>query len=241
MRNNNYIKKYIDEISKSTKSILIKQNKKLSQVADLFCKTYFNDGMIYIFGTGHSHMIAEESHFRAGGFAPMCPILSSSTMLHESATFSSKIERTKGIASQLLNKYKITSNDIVIIISNSGVNQAPIEAAIYAKNKKCKVIGISSLKYSKKIQKNKKLYQLADIHIDNNGLAGDAIISINNYKVAPFSTIAGVVIINSIISEVAFKLKEEDPFPFYISSNMPNSKSHNERLFKKYQSRNPHL
>ena len=241
MRKNNYIKKYIDEISKSTKSILIKQNKILSQVADLFCKTYFNDGMIYVFGTGHSHMIAEEGHFRAGGFAPMCPILSSSTMLHESATFSSKIERTKGIASQLLNKYKITSNDIVIIISNSGVNQAPIEAAIYAKNKKCKVIGISSLKYSKKIQKNKKLYQLADIHIDNNGLAGDAIISINNYKVAPFSTVAGVVIINSIISEVAFKLKEENPFPFYISSNMPNSQSHNEKLFKKYQSRNPHL
>ena len=83
-------------------------------------------------------MIAEEGHFRAGGFAPICPILSSSTMLHESATFSSQIERTKGVASQLLDKYNLTSNDIIIIISNSGVNQAPIEAALYAKKGKLK-------------------------------------------------------------------------------------------------------
>ena len=241
MNKNHYLKKYISESSKSLNLILKTQNNKLNQAVDLFCKTYFNNGMIYIFGTGHSHMIAEEGHFRAGGFAPMCPILSSSTMLHESATFSSKIERTKGVASQLLEKYNLTPNDIIIIASNSGVNQAPIEAALYAKKKKSKIIGISSLKYSNKISKNKKLYQLSDIHIDNCGPRGDAIININKYKVAPFSTIGGVAIINSIISEVAFKLREENPFPFYISSNMPNSKLHNEKLFKKYRSRNPHL
>ena len=68
-------------------------------------KTYKNDGLIYLFGTGHSHMLAEDGHFRAGGFAPICPILSTNIMLHESATLSSKIERTEGIATQILNKY----------------------------------------------------------------------------------------------------------------------------------------
>ncbi len=241
MIKNSYVNKYIAETKKSIELISKTQNKKLNQAADLFCRTYFNNGMIYIFGTGHSHMIAEEGHFRAGGFAPICPILSSSTMLHESATFSSQIERTKGVASQLLDKYNLTSKDIIIIISNSGVNQAPIEAALYAKKRKSKVIGISSLKYSKKINKNKKLYQLSDLHIDNCGPRGDAIISVNKYRVAPFSTIGGAAIINSIISEVAYKLRDENPFPFYISSNMPNSKVHNERLFAKYRSRNPHL
>ncbi len=241
MNKNSYIKKYFSEISKSIEIIFKTQNKKLNQAADIFCKTYLNNGMIYIFGTGHSHMLAEEGHFRAGGFAPICPILSSSTMLHESATFSSQIERTKGVASQLLDKYNLTSNDVIIIISNSGVNQAPIEAAEYAKNKKSKIIGISSLKYSKKIKKNKKLYHLSDLHIDNCGPRGDAIVSINKYRVAPFSTIGGAAIINSIISEVAYRLRNEKPFPFYISSNMPNSKLHNEKLFAKYRSRNPHL
>ena len=64
------------------------------------------DGMIYIFGTGHSHMLAEEGHFRAGGFAPICPILNSSLMLHEDTTFSSVLERTEGVATKLINNFK---------------------------------------------------------------------------------------------------------------------------------------
>ena len=57
-------------------------------------------------------------------------------MLHESATLSSKIERTEGIATEILNKYKITSKDILVIFSNSGVNQVPIESALFAKKSK---------------------------------------------------------------------------------------------------------
>ena len=57
------------------------------------------------FGTGHSHMLAEEGHFRAGGFAPICPILFSGLMLHE-GSLSGEIERTAGIATRVLN-YKL--------------------------------------------------------------------------------------------------------------------------------------
>ena len=63
--------------------------------------------MIYIFGTGHSHMLAEEGHFRAGGFAPICPILNSDLMLHKNTIVSSVLERRAGVASKLLKKYKI--------------------------------------------------------------------------------------------------------------------------------------
>ena len=60
-------------------------------------------------------------------------------------------------------------------------------------------------------------------------------------KVSAFSTIAGSFILNSIIAETAKLAKNDDPFPFYISSNMPKSKEHNEMLLKKYRARNPHL
>ena len=125
---NNY-KIYLKKISNLLEKISIQESKKIIEVAKEFVKTYRKDGMIYLFGTGHSHMLAEEGHFRAGGFAPICPILNSSLMLHENTIFSSVLERTEGVASNLLKKYNITSKDILVIFTNSGVNQAPIEAA----------------------------------------------------------------------------------------------------------------
>ena len=238
-------KEYFEIVQSKLKDIYINQSTKIIEIAKLFYTTYKNDGLIYLFGTGHSHMLAEDGHFRAGGFAPICPILSTNIMLHESATLSSKIERTEGIATEILNKYKITSKDILVIFSNSGVNQVPIESALFAKKIKCKVVGIFSSNYSKIAplsQLGKRLSELSDIYIDNYGPPGDALVEIKEgVKVSAFSTIAGSFILNSIIAETAKLAKNEDPFPFYISSNMPKSKEHNEKLLKKYKVRNPHL
>ncbi len=236
---------YENKISQLLKKISTKENKKIITVANEFFKTYKKNGMIYLFGTGHSHMIAEEGHFRAGGFAPICPILHSSLMLHENTNLSAVLERTEGIATNILEKYNINAKDILVIFSNSGVNHAPIEAAYYAKKIKCKTVGVSSENYSnlaKKSKYKKKLSTVVDYHIDNCGPPGDALISIKkNHSVSPFSTIAGSFILNSIISEVAELCRNEKPFPFYISGNMPNSKRHNNNLLKKYISRNPHI
>ncbi len=241
----NMYKLYENKICKLLKNISTQESKKIITVANEFFKTYKKNGMIYLFGTGHSHMIAEEGHFRAGGFAPICPILHSSLMLHENTNLSSVLERTDGIATNILEKYSIQAKDILVIFSNSGVNHAPIEAAYYAKKIKCKTVGVSSESYAnlaKKSKYKKKLSTVVDYHIDNCGPPGDALISIKkNHSVSPFSTIAGSFILNSIISEVAELCRNEKPFPFYISGNMPNAKKHNNNLLKKYKSRNPHI
>ena len=237
--------KFQKEINNNIEKIVINQKEIFMQLAKLFYQTYKNNGMIYIFGTGHSHMLAEEGHFRAGGFAPICPILNSSLMLHENTILSSSLERTEGVASELLKKYNIKSKDVLMIFTNSGVNQAPIEASYFAKKIKCKTVGVSSKQYSeiaKKSKYQKKLYEVVDYHIDNYGPPGDALIKIDNkYSTSPFSTIAGSFILNAILSEVAELAKNDDPFPFYISGNMPNAEKHNLRLMKKYKRRNPHI
>ena len=104
--------KYYGIVQSKLKDIHTNQNTKIIEISKLFYKTYKDDGLVYLFGTGHSHMLAEDGHFRAGGFAAICPILSTNIMLHESATLSSKIERTEGIATQILNKYKIMNGNI---------------------------------------------------------------------------------------------------------------------------------
>ena len=239
------IQKYKKEVFNLLEKISSNQKDKFFKVAQEFYKTYKKNGMIYIFGTGHSHMLAEEGHFRAGGFAPICPILNSSLMLHEDTIFSSVLERTEGVATNLIKKYNIESKDILVIFTNSGVNQAPLEASYIAKKLKCKTVGVSSESYSKIAKKSKykkRLSEVVDYHFDNYGPPGDAIIEIKkNLNVSPFSTIAGSFILNSIISEVAELAKNEKPFPFYISGNMPNADKHNNKLMKKYIKKNPHI
>ena len=139
------IQKYKKKIFNLLEKISTNQKDKFFKVAQEFYKTYKKNGMIYIFGTGHSHMLAEEGHFRAGGFAPICPILNSSLMLHEHTIFSSVLERTEGVATNLIKKYNIESRDILVIFTNSGVNQAPLEASYIAKKLKCKTVGVSSV------------------------------------------------------------------------------------------------
>lgn len=239
------IQKYKKEIFNLLEKISSNQKNKFLKVAQEFYKTYKKNGMIYIFGTGHSHMLAEEGHFRAGGFAPICPILNSSLMLHEDTIFSSVLERTEGVATNLIKKYNIESKDILVIYTNSGVNQAPLEASYIAKKLKCKTVGVSSESYSKIAKKSKykkRLSEVVDYHFDNYGPPGDALIRIKkNLNVSPFSTIAGSFILNSIISEVAELAKNEKLFPFYISGNMPNAEKHNKKLMKKYMKKNPHI
>lgn len=241
----NNINKYENEVLKRIKLILENQKNKIILSAEKFYQIYKNNGMIYLFGTGHSHMLAEEGHFRAGGFAPICPILFSGLMLHEGSIVSSDLERTKGISTSVLKNYKIKPKDLLVVFTNSGVNQAPLEAALYAKELNCFTIGISSLEYSKIAPKsniNSTLDEIVDIFIDNFGPPGDSLIEVDNFKkVAPFSTIGGSFIFNSIISHVAELCKNEEIFPFYISGNMPQATEHNEKLLKLYMDRNPHI
>ena len=205
------------------------------------------DGMIYLFGTGHSHMLAEEGHYRAGGLAPVCPILATSLMLHESATLSSDYERLTGLAPLVLSRYAPTDRDVMIIFSNSGVNAVPVEMALAAKEQGLTVIGVTSLQYSRQAPLSplgKRLYEIVDIVIDNHIPPGDAIVAIGEtgLSTGPASTMVGAFILNSLLTETVWRLQAGGAVPpVYISSNMPGAGEHNPVLIERYKARNPHL
>ena len=242
---NKYSLDYNFKILKILKKIIKEENKKISNSAKLIKKSYLNGGQLYIFGTGHSHMMAEESFHRAGGYAGACPILDKTIDFSLGAEKATKLERTPKVASNVLKKYKITKKDIIIIFSNSGVNHAPVEAALFAKKKNIKSIAILSYKYSKIAPLSllgKRLFEITDLFIDNKIPIGDSVVKIDKKKyVGPASTIVGSFILNLILVELAGILKNESEFPFYISSNMQGAKDNNDKLIKKYIKLNPHL
>ena len=237
-------KNYLSKINSLLDKIFKEEKNKILSSAKLIRDSYKKGGQLYIFGTGHSRLLGEEAFHRAGGFAAACPIRDDNLTFKKGAKKATSLERTPNIAKKALSKYKITKNDILMIVSNSGVNHAPVEAAMIAKQKKIKSIAITSVKYSKKAplsDLNKRLYEIVDVYIDNKIPPGDSIININKFSVGPASTITGSFILNSILIEVADMLKLEKIFPFYISSNMPNADRNNNKLENKFRKNNPHL
>lgn len=216
----------------------------MARAAAVICAAARADRRVYVFGTGHSHMLAEEVHYRAGGLAFTIPVLVGSAMLHEGAVISSVYERTEGLVGPVLERYGMQPGDVLIIASNSGVNAAPIEAADYGREIGATVIGITSVAYSTAIANGRRrLADIADIVFDNGLPPGDAVIDLpgSGLKVGPVSTAIGATVLNAVFAEVAAELSKAGNPPVYLSANMPGAKEINQALVKKYRPRNPHL
>ena len=99
---------YFDRIVDVLSNIKNTQSEKISEAAFAVAETIRNDGIIYVFGCGHSHLIALDCFYRAGGLANVCPILDTDLMLHNGAAKSSHMERMSGIAPEIIKRYCLT-------------------------------------------------------------------------------------------------------------------------------------
>ncbi|MFA6153143.1 SIS domain-containing protein [Mesorhizobium sp.] len=217
----------------------------IAAAADAIERTAKADGLVYVFGTGHSHTMAEEAHYRAGGLALTVPILAGVTMVHEGAVAGTVFERMSGIVAPVFARYPIGPNDVLIVVSNSGVNTATVEAAMIGKTVGATVIAITSEAYSRlAAQGRTRLADVADIVLDNGGPPGDATTSVagSELRVGPVSTSIGAALMNAVFVEAAARLQSAGvAAPIYLSANMPGAKEVNEALVARYRPRNPHL
>lgn len=246
----NTARQYFSTILSIQQRVIDTQQDALRAAVVILEQTLQADGRIFIFGSGHSHLLAEEGHYRAGGLAAVVPILHSALMLHEGAVLSTLLERQMGIAEPLLAGYQPEPRDCLIAISNSGVNAVPVEMAQSARRRGLKVIAIVALAYAMQAKLSAVGYRLmdvADVVIDNGGVPGDAVTPISaasrEIYAGPSSTVVGAFILNALFVEAAARVAQarDDLPPVYTSANLPNSAEHNAALLEKFRPRNPHL
>jgi uncharacterized phosphosugar-binding protein len=237
---------YLDAV-RSLQDGIRGQSDTLTEVADRMAGAVADGRRIFIFGTGHSHMIAEEGHYRAGGLACVVPILYSSLMVHESAVFSSRLERTSGLARTILEQYNPAPGDILFIFSTSGVNILPIEMALTAREIGMLTVGVTNAAYCRAAPLSaagKRLIEISDFVIDSGGVPGDAIVPVPGraWRVGPISTVMYTLIWNCLVTETVFRLLARgiEP-PIYLSNNMPDAPQHNRKLIQAWSRYNPHL
>lgn len=188
------------------------------------------DGIIYTLGSGHSLLIATELYYRAGGIANF-------DVIHDK-TFG-RAEQLPGYGKVLLESYPISSNDLLILVSNSGRNELTVEMALEAKARSIRTIAITSVAHSMHVfprtVSGLRLCEVADLVIDNCGELGDASVELASsrgaVRVAPTSTAAGIFIANSIVALAAQNLidRKIDP-PVFTSMNVDNGREKNQEL-----------
>lgn len=236
-------RRYFDAVKGAIDEVIRIESEAIGVAAQLCAKSIDADGQIYLFGTGHSHMLAEEGHYRAGGLACVCPILASGLMLHEGAAASTLLERRSGIAEAILSRYAIGQNDTMILFSNSGINAVPVEAATAVRARGASLIAITSRAYSEARREpgQATVADHAHVVIDNHLPPGDALLSSpDGAATGPGSTVIGAMILNAILCEAqAQSQKARDAV--YVSANMPGAGETNQALVKRFRSRNPHL
>ena len=239
--------RYFAAVSVILDEVAASEGQAITQAAEAIVRTLRGGGTLYLFGTGHSHLLAEEAHYRAGGLAPVVPILATSLMLHESASTATALERLPGVGRAILDGYAPQAGDALIVFSNSGVNAVPVEVAMTAKERGLTVIAVQSTRYAQAAATGAighKLAEFADIVIDNHLPKGDTLVRLGEteLRTGPGSTVVGAFILNALLAEVADTLVREDgSAPVYISSNLPGAHEHNQRLIEQYRPRNPHL
>lgn len=221
-----YIKRLQDVLSRIGRE----QSENIQRAGTVVANALAGGGVIHTFGTGHSHIIAEDAFFRAGGIAAINPILDERFLFLKGALESTRSERQPGIARELIENEKIGQTDAAIIISNSGRNAAPVEMALEMRGRELPVIGITSIEQSKastsRHASGKRLFEIADVVIDNCVPPGDALIKIKGIEsmTGASSTVAGSAIIHSVMIEALSELARRGISPPVLpSANMENT------------------
>ena len=203
--------------------------------------------VIHTFGSGHSEIIAREIVGRAGGLVCVTGILDPTGGF---------IENLPGYGTKLIERYdrqyQLRPGEVVIVISNSGKNGSPIDVALHAKQKGLTVVALTCLAMSRvtpsQHPSGKRLFEVADLVLDNGGVAGDAIVEVlpappgasadAGVKAGPTSTFIGCSVLNWLMLATVDWLKAAGHVPPLLrSQNLPGAIEHNRELGRKYQGR----
>jgi uncharacterized phosphosugar-binding protein len=204
----------------------------LSSASDAVADAICGDRLVYVFGCGHSHLVALDTFYRAGGLACVSAMLDEDLMLHDGAAKSSRMEKMPGVGAEVYRRHAVAPGDLVVVISASGKNAAPVEVLRAAKAAGVKTIAISSSAYK---SHGGVLLDEADIGIDSKVAYGDAVIPVGDATMGGMSTFAGLFILNSMLIEGARKaLKRGVEPPVYRSGNVEGGTARNAILEAKY-------
>src|SRR5215212_5719955 len=134
------------------------------------------DGLVHLFGTGHSRIPVEELFPRYGSYPGFNPIVELSMTFHTQVVGANGqrqamfIERVEGLAEAILSNFELGPPDVMIVFSASGLTAVPIEIAMGARERGLPVVAVTSVAQSEAVEPTHptgtRLLDHADVVLD---------------------------------------------------------------------------
>jgi uncharacterized phosphosugar-binding protein len=220
------------------------QHDAIEQASRLCAEAIAGDGLVHLFGTGHSRIPLEEMFPRYGSYPGFHPIAELSMTFHTQVVGANGqrqamfIERVSGLAEEILANFTLGPPDVMMVFSASGRTAVPIEMAIGARGRGARVVAVTSVTQSMSgpatHQSGTRLLDHADVILDLGTPAADAMVSIDGLiePVGPGSTVANVAFVNAIKSRTAELLVERGAMPPVITSEFAVGPERSAELFE---------
>ncbi|HEX8487909.1 MAG TPA: SIS domain-containing protein [Propionibacteriaceae bacterium] len=229
------------------------QQDNIATAAALVVESLAADGVVQVFGTGHSRSFAMEIAGRAGGLVPANKLSLSDLVFYGGAAPESMLdpalERDESVAARLLAAHDIHPPDVFVVCSNSGGNGSTVELVRLVTERGHRLIVVTSMSHTTRItsrhSSGRLLYEFADVVIDNGSPFGDAALELPpaadgtaRGAILATSSLTGTLIAQLLVTEVCGRLLELGrEVPILISANIPEGDAHNARLRERYAGR----
>lgn len=220
---------YVHKVLNMVKEIEATQSERVDLAAKWFADSILEDGLVHVYGSGHSRMGVEEMFPRYGSFPGFHPIIELSTTYYGQVVGTNGLsqvmflENVEGFAPHILENFILKPQDVFLLFSTSGTGNVVIDMAIEAKKRGLKVVVVTGLKNSERTKSShstgKKLFDFADLVLDTCVPVGDAAIHIEglDHPVGPLSTIANATLVNMLKVTVAQHLTNAGKPPKVIT------------------------
>jgi len=206
------------------------QTQAIEAASVIFADSIAADGLVHVFGSGHSRMNTEEMFPRIGSYPGFHPIAELALSNHVGVVGPNGLrqamylEKVPGFARIILQQFKIHPGDAFLIFSSTGINGTVIELALLVKAMGLPVVAVTSLQHTaatpSRHPSGRKLADVADITIDNCSPPGDAVTDIEGvpFKVGPVSSIGAIAVVNALKTRTAELLARQGVVPTVLTS-----------------------
>jgi len=222
---------YLNQAKTILARIEATQMNAIEQAAEVCAQTIAGEGLVHLFGTGHSRIFVEEMFPRHGSFPGFHPIVELSLTYHNLVVGSNGqrqamfLEHVEGFGQIILRNFVFEPPDCFLLFSNSGINEVVVDVALEAKRLGMPVIAVVSVEHctaSPAVHSSgKRLPDIADIVIDNCTPGGDAMVQVPGLPdpVGPGSTIGAAAVTNALKCRIAEKLTARGKPPIVLTSS----------------------
>ncbi len=190
-----------------------------AKAAEALSTTLQNEGLIHLYGSGHSVLPVQETYPRYGSYVGFNPLTDPRVMWHNILGAGGVrellwLERTERYAEKFLDHQPLNPGDSIVIFGHSGRNASGIDTALYAKKRGMTVVAITAkanLDKPATHSSGQRLADAADIVIDTCAPIEDAIVPVDGWSrpVAGSSTVLAMMMMHELVARTAQKLGEK--------------------------------